>query len=154
MSEPILLLRPSEIHSPRLHHISRLSASGPLEPSPINGISEPFASLRVHEERKTHALYQQSHNKLPIINASRSSSSPASRSTEKHWACPWDGCSKSYTKACRLAEHERSHSGEVSRLLYLRVLLNSGTRRGPSFARSALKRSYGRCTFRLTLDHT
>jgi hypothetical protein len=125
MSEPILLLRPSETYSPHLHHEYPLSASGPLEPGTINGLSEPFASLRVHEERKSHTSYQQTQSKFPAISASPSSSRPASRSAKKHWACSWEGCNKSYTKACRLAEHERSHSGEVSRLFYLRLLLNS-----------------------------
>jgi len=32
----------------------------------------------------------------------------------KNYGCPFDGCSKSYTRPVRLEEHVRSHTGEVS----------------------------------------
>lgn len=35
----------------------------------------------------------------------------------RKYACSHDGCLKSYTKPSRLAEHERSHNGEVAVLL-------------------------------------
>lgn len=37
--------------------------------------------------------------------------------TKKKYRCTFDGCEKAYTKPCRLEEHERSHTGEVSSLL-------------------------------------
>jgi hypothetical protein len=33
------------------------------------------------------------------------------------YKCTFNGCEKSYTKPSRLEEHERSHSGDVSKLL-------------------------------------
>lgn len=34
--------------------------------------------------------------------------------TGRQFVCTIDGCEKSYKKKCKLEEHERSHSGEVS----------------------------------------
>ena len=33
--------------------------------------------------------------------------------TKRLYSCTYDGCKKSYPKPSRLAEHERSHTGEV-----------------------------------------
>lgn len=32
---------------------------------------------------------------------------------KKKYVCTFEGCGKSYTKPCRLEEHERTHTGEV-----------------------------------------
>lgn len=37
--------------------------------------------------------------------------------TKKRYQCTYDGCNNAYSKPSRLAEHERSHTGEVSRIL-------------------------------------
>jgi len=47
--------------------------------------------------------------KRPAISRSRSAT-PA----EKRYKCQYEGCDKAYTKPSRLAEHELSHTGEVS----------------------------------------
>ena len=40
------------------------------------------------------------------------------------YKCTFNGCEKSYTKPSRLEEHERSHSGDVSKLLaYVRIVV-------------------------------
>lgn len=40
------------------------------------------------------------------------------------YKCTFNGCEKSYTKPSRLEEHERSHSGDVSKLLaYIRIVV-------------------------------
>jgi hypothetical protein len=36
--------------------------------------------------------------------------------TKKRYHCTHEGCDKAYSKPTRLAEHERSHTGEVSLL--------------------------------------
>ena len=35
------------------------------------------------------------------------------KNTKKKYHCTFPGCEKSYSKPCRLEEHERSHTGEV-----------------------------------------
>ena len=35
---------------------------------------------------------------------------------EKRYKCSHEGCTKAYTKPCRLEEHERSHTGQVCQL--------------------------------------
>ena len=35
------------------------------------------------------------------------------RNANKKYHCTFSGCGKSYSKPCRLEEHERSHTGEV-----------------------------------------
>jgi general transcription factor IIIA len=36
------------------------------------------------------------------------------KNAKKKFHCTFSGCDKSYSKPCRLEEHERSHTGEVS----------------------------------------
>lgn len=56
----------------------------------------------------------------PIAGPSKPTKVPRSRSASiksvrrKSYLCNWDGCDKAYTKPCRLEEHFRSHTGEVS----------------------------------------
>ena len=40
---------------------------------------------------------------------------------QRPYACSFEGCGKTYKKPSRLAEHERSHTGVVSALSYLRI---------------------------------
>ena len=35
------------------------------------------------------------------------------KNAKKKYHCTFSGCEKSYSKPCRLEEHERSHTGEV-----------------------------------------
>lgn len=44
---------------------------------------------------------------------------------KRRYRCVFEGCDKSYTKPCRLEEHERTHTGEVrvSITLYRHELL-------------------------------
>lgn len=39
--------------------------------------------------------------------------------TTKRYRCTYEGCDKAYSKPTRLAEHERSHTGQVCNLLYI-----------------------------------
>lgn len=38
--------------------------------------------------------------------------------TTKRYQCTYGGCNKAYSKPTRLAEHERSHTGQVGDLIY------------------------------------
>ena len=44
--------------------------------------------------------------------------------TEKRYACTYHGCQKSYSKPSRLAEHERSHTGDVSNSFQIPIQLS------------------------------
>lgn len=46
--------------------------------------------------------------------SSRSRSASTSSTRRKSYVCSWEGCDKAYTKPCRLAEHYRSHTNDVS----------------------------------------
>lgn len=48
------------------------------------------------------------HNKLVIVNGK------LQIGVKKRYQCTHEGCDKAYSKPSRLAEHERSHTGEVS----------------------------------------
>ena len=41
------------------------------------------------------------------------------KNAKKKYHCTFPGCEKSYSKPCRLEEHERSHTGEVGFLFYI-----------------------------------
>lgn len=57
---------------------------------------------------------------------------------KRRYRCVVEGCGKSYTKPCRLEEHERTHTGEVrvSTALYKNWITDvlMAAHRGPSFA--------------------
>lgn len=46
-----------------------------------------------------------------VVKSRSRSMTPAA---ERKYKCVWEGCDKAYTKPSRLAEHELSHTGEVS----------------------------------------
>lgn len=56
--------------------------------------------------------------------------------TKKRYQCTYNGCNNAYSKPSRLAEHERSHTGEVSRILL--SLLSHLPRTYPSALTSVL----------------
>jgi general transcription factor IIIA len=49
----------------------------------------------------------------PVKRVTKSRSRSATPG-ERRYQCPHEGCDKAYTKPSRLAEHELSHTGEVS----------------------------------------
>jgi hypothetical protein len=49
----------------------------------------------------------------PVKRVTKSRSRSATPG-ERRYKCQYDGCDKAYTKPSRLAEHELSHTGEVS----------------------------------------
>lgn len=59
------------------------------------------------------------HNDLPKSHSRASTSSLVKNPRPRKHACSFTGCTKSYTKPSRLAEHERSHSGLVRRSSHL-----------------------------------
>lgn len=47
----------------------------------------------------------------------RQVSEDSSGGRTKKWVCDYPGCDKSYSRPVRLEEHQRSHTGEVSRVV-------------------------------------
>lgn len=99
-------------------------------------------------------------NELPTesahdINAS-SGQAPAfiahdsSSSRERRFKCLHEGCLRAYTKPSRLAEHERSHTGNVCDLTFLRPTVPHCCARGLLFAQHATRNTYERHIFKLT----
>lgn len=69
------------------------SASGPVATDPPSSPSQPRKSAK------------------PRTPTSTTPSRPPSR-TERRFACTFEGCTKAYFKPSRLAEHQRTHTGE------------------------------------------
>jgi hypothetical protein len=79
------------------------------------------------------------------------------KNAKKRYQCTFSGCGKSYSKPCRLEEHERSHTGEVGvfvKNLRVRSRVFTWTivdRSGRSCAQLAIKLIYGKPTYKPTL---
>jgi len=56
----------------------------------------------------------------PVKRVTKSRSRSATPG-ERRYQCPHEGCDKAYTKPSRLAEHELSHTGEVSSIIPSRM---------------------------------
>lgn len=65
---------------------------------------------------------------------------------KKPFGCTFDGCTKAYTKRARLAEHERSHTGEVRRLRHYELQSNNACTIKRPYACSVCNKSYLRET--------
>lgn len=74
------------------------------------------------------------------------------KNAKKKYHCTFSGCKKSYTKPCRLEEHERSHTGEVSFVFFRAERLKMAVdRSGPSYAQLAINHICERLTSKLML---
>ena len=62
---------------------------------------------------------------------------------KKRYSCSYEGCSKTYSKPSRLAEHERSHTGDVSNYAARPVREYSRPSRDHFSARNATSRISG-----------
>lgn len=69
-----------------------------LEPSSLSG-----------DPSHTESEYDTDAQKEDLSSAERA---PSRKPRERRYRCSHEGCTKAYTKPCRLAEHERSHTGD------------------------------------------
>lgn len=56
------------------------------------------------------------YSRISQQSALEKESGSTSPKRKKRYACSWEGCDKTYTKPCRLEEHFRVHTGDVSLL--------------------------------------
>lgn len=78
----------------------------------------PSSSAPLPEEPDTDSSYNQasgSNGNLIIVNGN------LIPQTKKCYRCTYQGCEKAYSKPSRLEEHERSHTGQVSIYMALKI---------------------------------
>lgn len=77
-------------------------------------LGDEFSEAPQHEEEGDFSKAPQ-----PRLTKKRAMSTGTGTVTKKPYICDFEGCDKSFSKPARLAEHARSHTGEVRLLIYI-----------------------------------
>ena len=77
-------------------------------------LSSPSPSNDTYSETE-HELELQPGPSTPSVQDSGANTTRTS-CIKRCYSCSYEGCHKTYSKLCRLAEHERSHTGDVRHL--------------------------------------
>ena len=72
-------------------------------------------SIRLESSPPTFPIESECESDASYKQASTSTIHLSSLRRERRFKCPHENCTKAYTKPSRLAEHERSHTGDVGR---------------------------------------
>ena len=114
----------------RTEYVLRLTSSP--EPTTASDSDEPPSTI--------------SHSKPIIVNG------VLVEKTRKRYKCTFSGCDKAYGKPSRLAEHERTHTGEVYPN-FVGETYTLSVHSGHSFAKLAKSPTIGRPIFRPIHEH-